>query len=182
MSPELAPANPELGFVNTLALCGLLLGALTILLSMLLGLFSLLISPESVDLSFQMLGPAAPPAWLRWMFVNLASLCGWGLISSGVLCWLSVGLQKRRGYARLGFVALMYANALLHIAPVFFVPQMRQALAEMLALLPISIDPNHVEQMVLGSVVSGVVFAVGFAWTGWKLSSAPVRALFQSAV
>lgn len=176
------PANPALGFVNTLALCGLLLGVLTILLSMLLGLFSLLISPEAVDLSFQMLGQAAPPAWLRWVFTHLASLCGWGLLSSGVLCWLSLGLQKRREYARLGYVVLMYANALLHLAPLFFIQQLRQAIAPLFALLPIPIDANYLEQVVLSSVVSGVVFAIGFAWAGWKLSAAPVRALFRSTL
>lgn len=122
------------------------------------------------------------PEAVRFIFSHVKLLATIMLAGSAAMLWVSVGLLKRREWARWGFIGLMLLAAAGHLAPLAGGAGLVTWATNLL-----SGAPDGVQQTVSGVaraawlVFAGlnVLLAAVFAWLAWKLTRPEVRAEFR---
>ena len=122
-----------------------------------------------------------PPAFV-FMFGHFHQLIGAFALLSLVTLIASVGLLKRRNWARLLFIFLMALGIAWNFAGVF----LQRLILSRMPMLPPDKPPDfrgQFESMMAAMQVVGVVFALGFGvlygWIIYRLLSAQVRSEFS---
>lgn len=122
-----------------------------------------------------------PPA-AAFMFGHFRQLIGAFFLLSLITLIASVGLLKRRNWARLLFICLMALQIAGSIAGLF----LQRLLLAGMPVLPPNMPPDfssQMERMMSGMQVVGAIFTLGFCvlygWIIYRLMSAPVRAEFS---
>jgi len=122
------------------------------------------------------------PPMATFMFGHFHQLIGAYFLLSVITLTASVGLLKRRNWARLLFICLMALGVAGNIAGLF----LQRLMLSGMPMLPSNMPPDfrdQFERMMSGMQVVGVIFAVGFSvlygWIIYRLMSTPVRGEFS---
>ena len=124
--------------------------------------------------------PDLPP-FVSFMFENFQWFFLVALLANVVMLVISIGLLKRRNWARLCFIGLMILSILWQVAGLAIQATMFSFAHDQFAAAQAQGAPD----MTLFFVVMGVVcvvfalaFGALFGWIAWKLASKPIAAEF----
>ena len=174
-------APPRSGFVTAIGWLGVVFGAMGILVSLLqLAMLSMMF-PDIGTLANDPQLQQMPPL-VRWIFEHFALFIGFNAMVCLVILVASIGLLKRRNWARLTVVGLLVAGVLANVAGLV----LQQVAMGQMAGIPGATAPPEFEAqlatmraMMLGVGVAVVaVIALIHGAIAWKLLSAPVRREF----
>lgn len=174
---------PQQFFVKSVAWSLIVLGALGMIMAgMQIFLAVFLEQSGVIDIIIKQPLMTYLPAWVPWIMQHLPelSVAMFGLFFFTVVTgW---GLLQLREWARILAIAMMWLGFSTHIAGIWaqalMLSQMRQyaqRLDEALAL----IMHTYYWTLQIGGALYGIIFAIGFAWVGWKFSTPAIRSQFH---
>lgn len=171
-------------FVTALAWSFIVLAALSVLY----GLIQFLLVQLFVDQEALRAGMRTEhsidelPATIRFTFSNLQLLAGAFLGLSALLLAASIGLLKRRNWARWVFVAFMVIGVVGHLAPLAGGTGLIEWSVGLLAGSPGEL-PGSVQGLIRAAWIVfaflSVLLAAVFGWIGWRLTRPDVSAEFK---
>lgn len=182
MSAASAPIAQRSSFVTAVAWIFIALAAMFLLISLLQNAMVHLLFPMDEMRAQLAREGQAMPSGVRWMLEHIAWLfAGFALVSAWALA-VSIGLLKRRNWARIGFIALMLFGILYQFAGLALQWSM---LADM-GLVGANAPPQFAQRfeamrnLMLGfGVLMGVAFGGLFGWLAWKFMQPAVVAEFR---
>lgn len=182
MNVKAVSVSPAWSFVRLTAWSMIILGVLCAGMSLVQGFLALTLFNADV-LEFMRESPelASMPPWLWYVLTHLLAL-------SAVFFWLSMltilagwGLLRRQLWALWFSIAMFWLGSLSNLIGIWLHALFLNHLREFVQGVPEwtikMIEANYWSAQISGAVF-GLVFAVGFGWTAWKLGSAPVQAEF----
>lgn len=175
-----SPARAGASFIGLTAWSLLALGVVAGLLALLQGMLAWFL--EMTGITEQVLSDpllAQLPASLVWILRHLFGLSIAILLLSVLTVAAGIGLLRRRDWARRLSIALMALGVFGNLAGVFWQARLLAELRNRAASLPPPLDSlivAHYWSSQISSALFGLVFAVGFAWTVWRLMQPDVRA------
>lgn len=178
-----APIAPRSSFVTAVAWIFIALSALFLLISLLQNaMVHLLIPMDEMRAQLAQEGQAMPDAarWMlghiTWLFVAFTVVSTWALV-------VSIGLLRRRNWARIGFIALMLFGILYQFAGL----ALQWFMMADMGLVGADAPPEFVRQfetmrylMLAFGVLMGLAFGALFGWLAWKLMQPPIIAEFRA--
>ena len=178
-----APTVPRSSFVTAVAWIFIALAALFLLISLLQNAMVHLLFPMDEMRAQLAREGQAMPSGARWMLEHITWLfAGFTVISAYALA-MSIGLLKRRNWARIGFIGLMLFGILYQFAGLALQWFM---LADM-GLVGRDAPPEFVRQfetmrnlMLAFGVLMGLTFGGLFGWLAWKLMQPQIVAEFRA--
>jgi len=157
-------------------------------LSVAFGLIQFVVVHAFVDQDALTAGITAPgrggnlPASVLWLFAHIEALTTWFLMLSGVTLAASIGLLKRRNWARWTFVVLMLLAIVFHLWGLYVQHDLMQWMPAAMGMPGSSMSGGVHATMTVLWVVS-VAFALGFsavfAWIAYKLITPAIAAEFR---
>jgi len=174
------PARAGASFIGLTAWSLLALGVIAGLLALLQGVLAWLLDLSGV--TEQMLADPALaqlPASLDWMLRHLLGLSMAILLLSVLTIIAGIGLLWRRDWGRRLSIALMALGVLGNLAGVLWQARLLAELRSRASSLPPPLDSlivAHYWSSQISSALFGLVFAVAFAWSAWRLMQPDVRA------
>lgn len=175
--------QPPSSFVNALAWTSIVVSGLSTFASFVQAVLAkVLVSGEAMDLIRAEAEASQDPAalvaaswipWMPWVFVLM-------LVLSAISLVASIGLLKRREWARRLFIALLVLGMVSNVAG-FFV---QQSVIDMLPTVPPDAGAPPMEEFLLGfRIVSGVMIlalTVLLAWLAKRLMAPQIVAEFRA--
>lgn len=179
-----APDPGAWAFVRTTAVSMLVLGVICAMMSMLQGLMGLLlIDDDVIDLIRTNPDLGTLPDWMIWIFQHLAALSFFAFVLSVVTAIAGLGLLRKQAWALRASIGMFWVGAVLNLAGIVghgvFIHHFAEYWPGMPSTLARMIEANYWSSQI-SAAVFGLVFAVGFGWTAWKLGTPEVRQHFSS--
>jgi hypothetical protein len=122
------------------------------------------------------------PPGAEFMIGNMRLLIGSFVLLSAIMLVASIGLLKRRNWARRAFIALMALGILWNIGGLF----LQRLMFSSMPMGPGNAPPEFRAQfesmmtaMQIASAIFAIAFCVLFGWIIWRLMSADVRREFD---
>jgi len=126
-------------------------------------------------------GQPGLPAFATFLFENFQWFFLAALLANVVMLVVSIGLLKRRNWARLCFIGLMILSILWQVAGLAIQATMFSFVHDQFAAAQAQGAPDMTLFFVVMAVVC-IVFALAFGalfgWIAWKLASKPIAAEF----
>ena len=177
---------PRSSFVTSLAWTFIVLAGLTTLIAVVQNLMigMMFPAPEQFEGAMrQSHGSQAVPPFVIFMFRHFRLLFASFLAVSALMLVASVGLLKRRNWARLVFIGLLVLGVVWNVAGAFLPYFVLPSFPQPPATAPPELQANFkvMTNIVMGiTVVVALVFAGLFAWLARRLMSAEVRREFTA--
>ena len=179
------PQEPRSAFVTVLAWIFIVISSFTTLVSILQNIMINLLFPEQMQEVMQVPeGGPELPVFVEGMMNNFQLMIGIFLVISVATLVSSIGLLKRKNWARLVFIGLMGLSILWNLGGLLFQ-------YSMVSSMPMPSDAptefmTHFETMTTIILVfsSAIIigFSVLFAWIIKRLVSQEIRKEFQPAI
>ncbi len=176
---------PRSLFVTLTAWSLIILGILGVLVAAFIGLaWSLLLDAEQRELfatlpMFQLMPPS-----VQWILAHFGAVCLLLLAMGIAAIPLGQALLQRRSWARVASVWSCVVLALLHLIALpwqwFEIERWYAAMKEQLPWFAREGLASVYWSTQISAAVFALVFALGFAWTAWKLATPTVRSEFMT--
>lgn len=171
-------------FVTSVGVCFLILGIASVLLTGIQFLLvALFVDQEALRAGMQSQhNLESLPDSVRFLFSNLKLISALLLGGSLLLTAASIGLLKRREWARWLFVLFMALGVVGHLAPLFSGPVLLTSLMDLLAGSPEAVRAGARNVVQWGwylFAILSVLLAALFGWIGWKLTRPEIKAEFR---
>jgi hypothetical protein len=171
---------PRSLFVTIIGWLGVSFGTMGVLICMLQLVMLAVILPDFAALTNDPQMAQMPPL-MRWMFEHFRLFIAMNLTVFVVILVASIGLLRRRNWARLTVVGLLVAGILANFAGL----ALQHVAMEQMAAIPGATAPPDLEvytamsTFMLGFGMFFVaIIALVHGWIAWKLLSAPIRREF----
>ena len=177
-----AKASRAWAFVRTNAWAMIALGAICTLLSLMMAMLAVLLSGvDAADLLMEAPELQAAPSWMISLMINLMPLSLGALALSLITLVSGLALLARQSWSLWLSIAMFWIGAIGNLVGIvvhaILLRDFRIHLAGMPEWIMQMIEANYWPSQISGALF-GLVFAVGFGWTAWKLGSAEVRSEF----
>ena len=176
-------ANSPTAFVNGLAWSFIGLVAVSLLLAAMLYVLFAYVLPTALlraniaeAIRFKLL-PASIFTALDYLPRVFVALC----VANGLMLWASIGLLKRKPWARIAFAWMMIATAVLHIGGLLLPFYLMADVSTVINAMPPEARgavTNLGKLLSVISMVMGVAFTFFFAWVAKRLFDADIRQEF----
>jgi hypothetical protein len=175
------PAPPKRStFVSVLAwIYIVLMGLMTFAAIIEAIVFFTVLPPDAIGrLWAQATGGQQLPAVYQFMFSHMQALTLGGLVMSVFLLVASIGLLKRRNWARIIFIVFMGFSVVWNVASVFLMPSLYSTMPMVPQAQGLPVLKVIQTVMSVFAVVMALAFTVLFGWIVKKLLSARIKAEF----
>lgn len=175
---------PSSSFVSVLAWVFIVLSSLTTLVALLQNLMLWLVLHDAAHASLRDMVAESMPSFAAFMLRHVAVFFVAFLLVSATTLVTSIGLLRRREWARRLFIGLMLLAAVWQLGGLALQFVLMPQLADLAPQAPADFAANfrtmQIAMVALGSVI-GLAFCALFVWIAWRLASAAVRAEFAAA-
>lgn len=170
-------------FVKAIAWSLIVLGGLATIMAVLQIFLAVFLEQSGIiDFILEQPTPVYLPAWLPWVMQHLPGLSVAMLGLSILTVIIGWGLLKWREWARILAIFMMWLGFITHVAGLWaqarMLSQLRQYAPHLDETLALIIQTYYWTLQISGALF-GVIFAIGFAWTGWKFSTPAIRSQFN---
>ena len=180
-----APDSGAWAFVRTTAVSMLVLGVICAMMSLLQGLMGLLLfNDDVIDLMRTSPDLGTLPDWMIWIFQHLAALSFAAFALSVFTAIAGFGLLQKQAWSLRASIGMFWVGSVLNLAGIVghgvFIHHFAEYWPGMPSTLARMIEANYWPSQI-SAAVFGLVFAVGFGWTAWKLGTPEVRQYFSAS-
>jgi hypothetical protein len=173
---------PRSAFVTVVAWFGIALGGMSVLVGVLQMVMVSVMFSEGPWAELDQQSLHDMPRWFGWIFGHFQLLVAANLLAMGVLLAASIGLLRRRNWARIVIVALLVLGIVANLGGLGLQLAMMQSMPGFDAAgAPADFAASFARMRAIILVVSAVVacaFAVLYGWIIRRLSSPAVRSEF----